>query len=99
MIRVARPEGVEGAVGGDRLDRDARREVVDDRAAHAAHVDDRRISEGTAALRVEDRVVGRITAAAEIGAQDILRVDTRSEESRVGNECVSKCRYRLCTYH
>src|SRR3546814_15126960 len=34
-----------------------------------------------------------------LGLQYLFSANTRSEERRVGKECVSKCRYRWSPYH
>src|SRR3546814_2773235 len=41
--------------------------------------------------------VGRIKAA--VDARTAMRVVARSEERRVGKDCVSTCRYRWSPYH
>src|SRR3546814_14872487 len=38
-------------------------------------------------------------AAGILQADGNKRVEQRSEERRVGKECVSTCRFRWCTYH
>src|SRR3546814_15762669 len=38
-----------------------------------------------------------VAMAGQVGAQVQIRVGNRSDERRVGKECVSKCRYRWAT--
>src|SRR3546814_11784181 len=42
---------------------------------------------------------GRLPEAPSRGACDLLQAGERSEERRVGNECVSTCRSRWSSYH
>jgi hypothetical protein len=57
---------------------------------------------GTAGVRgdVRDRVTPALALAvgAAVGA-DAVDADARSEERRVGKECVSTCRSRWSPYH
>src|SRR3546814_19027551 len=76
---------------------------ADDRAVHAdrfaTHVD-----QGAARVPRVDRRIGLDVASAAVGraaqpAADSRRDDLRSEERRVGQECVSTCSSRWSPYH
>src|SRR3546814_14629151 len=56
--------------------------------------DDRRQIEGQQPLGD----IGRRSKAREDGTEEVGGSDQRSEESRVGKECVSRCRYRWWPY-
>src|SRR3546814_6978623 len=56
-------------------------------------------------VRLREADLGAITAAGivltgcDLSGADLDQADLRSEERRVGKECVSTCRYRWSTYH
>src|SRR3546814_3344854 len=49
--------------------------------------------------RTGDRVLKRFGHAAALGREHVERAGYRSEERRVGKECVSTCRSRWSPYH
>src|SRR3546814_4157979 len=64
-----------------------------DRARHVGHVD--RLEERQHAARPIFTEAGRI----DLVEFDVILVDDRSEERRVGKECVSTCRSRWSPSH
>src|SRR3546814_17847841 len=69
-----------------------------------------KISKGTATHEIKNLANIPLTKASEkvlkityleakIFKAQLIRTEHRSEESRVGKECVSTCRYRWSTYH
>src|SRR3546814_12228750 len=70
-------------------------------AVDREHVDPRRIGGIPAFVRVHPGVVGAEAERAGTGFQAVVGagIQARSEERRVGKECVSTCRSRWSPYH
>src|SRR3546814_18371576 len=89
------------------LERQLRRDMrlLGDLCFLQRHVRPRPVSAAILHVRVEEEaveVVADVVMMLDVGARPALavdRADPRSEERRVGKECVSTCRSRWSPYH
>src|SRR3546814_20279404 len=67
--------------------------IVDDATHESVAIEVERAISGHGVVRILERL------AVQRGLPEVIRTDNRSEERRVGKECVSTCRSRWSPYH